>query len=131
MAKSIATSWVGPGLLALLFLLPVGAYAAYSVADRWYQNYVLGQEEEMLRREIEQLRRENLRLQAELNEARSDHRIEAIAREQLGLVKPGDRPIVLVGPPATPAAESPPRREPPPVPEKTAWRRLLDAIFGR
>ena len=90
-------SWILPGLL-LLFVLPLLGYAGYSVADRWYQGYQLSREEAALRADILRLREENLKLQAELKDARSDAAIEAIAREQLGLVKPGDRAIVLVGP---------------------------------
>lgn len=122
-------SRVGPALF-LLFLLPALAYAGYSVADRWYQSYVLAQEEAELRREIAQLRDANLRLQAELNDARGDAAIESVAREQLNLVKPGDRPFLLVGPAASPTPPAP-RREPAPPAEKPAWRRVLDPLFGR
>lgn len=99
-------SWVLPGLL-LLFLLPLLGYAGYSVADRWYQGYQLSREEAALRGDITRLREENLRLQAELKDVRSDAFIEGVAREQLGLVKPGDRAIVLVGPPQ-PAVQAKP-----------------------
>jgi cell division protein FtsL len=126
----LGPAWIGPGLFAL-FLLPAVGYAGYSVTNRWYQGYVLAQEEEGLRREIEQLRETNLRLQAEVTLARSDAQIEKIAREQLNLVKPGDRPILLVGPPAVQPAEAASQRQAAPTPERPAWRRLLDAIFKR
>ncbi len=118
MARSItqlrsSQSLILPGLL-LLFVLPLLGYAGYSVGDRWYQGYQLSREEAALRADILRLREENLRLQAELKDARSDWAIETIAREQLGLVKPGDRAIVLVGPPPVAAqakpAEVPTRR---------------------
>ena len=154
-----SSTWIVPGLL-LLFVLPVLGYAGYSVADRWYQGYQLSQEEAGLRADITRLREENLRLQAELKDARSDAAIEAVAREQLGLVKPGDRAIVLVGPPrpvapAKPAEGTTRRPEPSEAavlrqpPDSTAarradpaaeratplepggWRKLLDALFGR
>jgi cell division protein FtsB len=95
-----------PGLL-LLFVLPLLGYAGYSVADRWYQGYQLSREEAALRTDILRLREENLKLQAELKDAKSDWAIETIAREQLGLVKPGDRAIVLVGPPPAAAQAKP------------------------
>ncbi len=126
----LVPTWLGAGLFAL-FLLPAVGYAGYSVTDRWYQGYLLGLEEDDLRRDVEQLRRENVRLQAAVSDARSDASIEKVAREQLNLVKPGDRPIVLVGPPGGQAAEPSARPGPPPTPEKPAWRRLLDAIFKR
>jgi cell division protein DivIC len=92
-----APSWIGPGLL-FLFVVPLFAYGAYSIGDRWYQNYILTRQEESIRTEVMQLREENLRLQHELNFARSDTGIETVAREQLGLIKPGDTAIQLVGP---------------------------------
>ena len=122
--------WGRPGLL-VLFLLPTLAYAGYSVADRWYQSYLLAQEEEALRIEIAELRRDNVRLQAELVHARSDQYVESVAREQLGLVKPGDRPFVLVGPPSAVRPDATPVAAPAPRPEKDGWRKLLDALFGR
>ena len=99
-------SWILPGLL-LLFVLPLLGYAGYSVADRWYQGYQLSREEADLRTDIARLREDNLKLQAELKSARGDASIESIAREQLGLVKPGDRAIVLVGPPQAAAPPKP------------------------
>jgi cell division protein DivIC len=129
-AKSGSTSWFRPGWLAL-FLLPALAYAGYSVADRWYQGYVLALEEAELRREIGDLRKENLRLQSELVHIRGDQYIEKVAREQLNLVKPGDRALVLLGPTGAPTAEPATRRDPAPPAEKPAWRRLLEPIFGR
>jgi cell division protein DivIC len=120
---------IGSGLL-VLFLLPVLAYAAYSIGDRWYHSYTLAQEEEALRSEIARLRLDNLRLQSELTAVRSDQYVERVAREQLGLVKPGDRPFVVIAPPpaATPVVAS--RRDPPPEPGPSGWRKLLDALFG-
>jgi cell division protein FtsL len=129
MIKTKTSSRVGPALL-MLFLLPALVYAAYSVGDRWYQAYVLTQEEADLRREIAELRAENVGLQAELTRARSDQSVETVAREQLGLIKPGDRAIVLIGPRgATPEAVAPDPGAP--APEKPAWRKLLDALFRR
>jgi len=123
-------SRLAPSLLAL-FLLPMLAYATYSIADRWYQSYVLALEEAETRREIEALRDQNLRLQADLVHTRGDQYVEKIAREQLNLVKPGDRAIILVGPAGTSTPQSPPRREVPPPAEKPGWRKLLEPIFGR
>ena len=138
MASAGSQSWIVPGLL-LLFVLPLTGFAAYSVADRWYQGYQLVQEETALRSDIVRLREENLRLQKELKDVRGDAYVESVAREQLGLVKPGDRAIVLVGPPSAaptaPVQEPTVRRAEPSerqVPtEPGGWRKIFDAIFGR
>ncbi len=79
MARTASPSWVLPGLL-LLFVLPLMGYAGYSVADRWYQGYQLSKEEAALRADILRLREENLRLQAELKDSRTDAFIEGVAR---------------------------------------------------
>jgi cell division protein FtsB len=49
-----------------------------------------------LAREIEEIRAENLRLAAEIRALRSDPRaIERIAREQLGLARPGETVFLI------------------------------------
>ena len=139
MARVHAPSWIGPGL-AVLFVIPLLVYGAYSIGDRWYQNYLLTQQEEAIRAEVLRLREENLRLQRDLVIARSDAGIEKTAREHLGLIKPGDTSIQIVGP-GGPAASAPgapraapaqPAAEPKPAPaERPGWLRFLDGLFGR
>ena len=134
MAKMHAPSWIGPGLL-MVFVVPLLVYGAYSIGDRWYQNYLLSQEEAALRADVLRLRDENVRLQGDLNAARGDEQIEKTAREQLGLIRPGDHAIQIVGPQAAAAPRPVPRRDPAPVErtiatEKPIWLRLLDALFG-
>jgi cell division protein FtsB len=138
MARVHAPSWVGPGL-AVLFVVPLLVYGAYSIGDRWYQNYLLTEQEEAIRVEVNRLREENLRLQRELVIARSDPGIEKVAREQLGLVKPGDTSIQIVGPTGAAAAQQSPRTTQPqgPAPlaqpsfERPGWLRFLDGLFRR
>ena len=135
MVKVPVPSWIGPGLL-FLFVVPLLVYGAYSIGDRWYQNYVLTHQEEVIRADVMRLRQENIRLQRELAEARSDAGIEKVAREQLGLIRPGDTAIQIVLPPgAAPAQARPPAPEAAASrmtnPEKPAWLQFLDALFGR
>ena len=135
MARVLAPSWIGPGL-AVLFVLPLLVYGAYSIGDRWYQNYLLTQQEQAIRVEVTRLREENLRLQRALNLARSDAGVEKVAREQLGLIKPGDTAIQIVGAagPAAPAGSSrsaPPPAAAPPAAERPAWLQFLDGLFRR
>ena len=136
MARVQPQSWLGPGLV-FIFVVPLLVYGAYSIGDRWYQNFILTQQEEAIRADVVRLREENVRLQRELNAARSDAGIEKIAREQLGLVRPGDVALQIVGPsgapvgPAPAASTSAPPAAPPPVPERPGWLIILDRIFGR
>ena len=135
MARMHAPAWIGPGLL-FLFVVPLLVYGAYSIGDRWYQNFILTRQEEAIRAEVMALREENLRLQRELNVARSDAGVEKVAREQLGLIHPGDTAIQLVGPQGGQAAPAPARSAaappvPAPNPERPGWLRFLDGLFGR
>jgi hypothetical protein len=75
------------------------------------------------------LRTENIQLQREIERARTDTAIETIAREQLGLIKPGDHPVILVGQSGQPSAAAPtlvPAKPPPPP----TWRQWWDYLFG-
>jgi cell division protein FtsB len=55
---------------------------------------------------LERLERETERLQEESERLQGDAEVERLAREQYGLVRPGESPYVLV--PATPTTTLPP-----------------------
>ena len=68
-----------------------------------------------LRREVEALRRENSRLVTDIKELRQDpYRIEAIAREELGLSRPGE--IIFLFQDYDPGGAPGPAPAPSPVP---------------
>ena len=102
------------GRLGVLVLVPFVFYTVYTVADKSVQTYRMRQEASAIRSEVEAERQENLRLQRELDEARGDQQIEAQARRELNLIKPGDQPVVLLGPLPTPSPTpaTPPRAQP-------------------
>jgi cell division protein FtsB len=83
---------------AVLAVLAVSfaAYGGQSLARVW----TLKKDVESLEREVGALRAETARLTADLDRLRTDPEyIEQIARDKLGLVKPGDRVYKL--PPAS------------------------------
>ncbi len=80
----------GTGLAVLYLVLLTG--------QRALEAYRVNQEVDAVRREIEMLRTRNIALQADLAGGRLDQDAERIARDELGLVKPGDQPVVLVWP---------------------------------
>jgi cell division protein FtsB/cell division protein DivIC len=83
---------------ALLAVLAVSfaAYGGQSLTRAW----TLKEEVESLEREVGALRAESARLTADVDRLRTDpDYIEQIARDKLGLVKPGDRVLKL--PPAS------------------------------
>jgi cell division protein FtsL len=126
---------VGPPPLALriaaVLVVPLLLYALVATGRKAADNYRLNREADGLRTEIVGLRAENLQLQHEIELARTDAAIETIAREQLGLVRPGDHPVVVVAqatqPTGTPGSTPAPPPQPPPRP---VWRQWWDYFFG-
>ena len=102
---------VGPPPFALrvaaVLVVPLLLYALVATGQKAIDKYRLNQEAERLRAEVVSLRAENVQLQQSLEDARTDVAIETIAREQLGLIKPGDHPIVMIGQPAVQPAAAP------------------------
>jgi cell division protein FtsB len=124
---------LGPPPMALrvaaIVAAPLLLYALVATGQKALDNYRLNQEADALRSEVVALKRDNVELQRQIELARQDVAIEAIAREQLGLIKPGDRSLIVVDDRA-PAAQSPHAPEqasPPPMP---AWRQWFDLFFG-
>jgi cell division protein FtsL len=122
----------GPPPIALRFaavlVVPFLLYALFATGQKALDNYRLNQQADALRTEIRDLRNENITLQQQILEARTDAAVERIARQQLGLVKPGDNPLVLIAPdggPDSQAAAATPPSPPPPI-----WRQWWDYFFG-
>src|SRR5439155_20785268 len=73
-----------------------------------------------------QLDTQNKRLSSEIARLQDPAELEVLARERLGMVKPGEHAYLFVSPDATPA--------PPPVPtlpaHKPLWSRVWSAITG-
>ena len=66
-------------------------YAALCLVSTRRELYAAGLEEASLRARLEIVERENLALERRLQEGWSAEELEALARERLGLVLPGDR----------------------------------------
>lgn len=105
--------------LSAVLAVPLVFYALYATGLKALDSYRLHLQAEQIRQEIRDLRSENIRLQEAILVARTDAAIEQIAREQLGLVKPGDNALVVLPPPGQPARAAAPApttpREPPPL----------------
>jgi cell division protein FtsL len=124
---------VGPPPLALrlaaVLAVPLLLYALVATGQKAVENYQLNQQAEALRAQVVNLRSENVALQQQIEQARSDTAIETIAREQLGLISPGDHAVVVVSQPAQ--AAQPPAAPPQPTPApKPNWRQWLDYLSG-
>ena len=109
-------------------LIPLAGFALFTVVQKSVQSYRVQREAAATFAEVEAEQRENLRLQNELNEARSDAGVEESARRYLNLVKPGDHAVVLSGnlPPPTPTPR--PTPTPPPDDDLPPW---LEKVLTR
>jgi cell division protein FtsB len=126
---------IGPPPLALRFaavlVVPLLLYALVATGQKALDNYRLNRETEALRAEVLGLRAENIQLQQDIERARTDTAIETIAREQLGLIKPGDHPIVVSAESSQTAAYPAPSANPlTPTPVPPPWRQWWDYLFG-
>jgi cell division protein FtsL len=114
--------------LAAVLVVPLVLSALVATGQKAVDNYRLNREADALRSQVIALRSENIQLQQDIEQSRTDAAIETIAREQLGLVKPGDHPLVLVPPSGQPAAAATPAPSPPPPPP--TWRQWWEYLFG-
>ena len=86
--------------LALFLVVLVGLLFAFVYPTRTF----LDQRDETnkARAQLEVLQAENARLARESKRLSTDAEIERLAREKYGLVKPGERPFVILPAPTTP-----------------------------
>ncbi len=98
---------------ALLLVVLVGLLFAFVYPTRTF----LDQRDQTnkARAQLEMLQSENARLAHETKRLSTDSEIERIAREQYGLVKPGERPFVILPAPTTPTT-APPTTDQAPAP---------------
>ena len=97
----------GPAHMVLavaLLLLGLFLYAAVQTAA---QSYRLREHERQVFTEVQDLRRQRAELQGLLSYLKSDEYVEAFARQQFGLVKPGEILVQIDAPPAPPVQRRP------------------------
>lgn len=125
---------IGPPPLALrlaaVLAVPLLLYALVATGQKAAENYQLNQQAEALRVQIAGLRQQNIDLQQKIEDARTDGAIEKIAREQLGLIKPGDHAVVLVSQRDSSSAQQPAPAASPAAAPKPVWRQWWDYFFG-
>ncbi len=101
-SRRIIPRWVGPVLAVGVGLAVVAAFAG-----AYWDLYQVQREVASLSRERDELRQGNAVLREEIRLLRTPAYIERLAREQLGMVKPGEIAIMLVRPTPAPADPSP------------------------
>lgn len=101
--RRLVPRWVGPAVgLGVILVLGIAFGGAY------WDGYQLRREAAQLGRERDDLRRQNVQLREEIRLLNTPEYIERIAREQLGLVRPGEVAVILVQPTPPPASSAPP-----------------------
>jgi cell division protein FtsB len=119
-----------PLRLAAVLAVPLLLYALVATGQKAVENYQLNQQADGLRSDIADLRAQNLQLQRDIEAARTDAAIETLAREQLGLIRPGDHPLVLISQPSPSVAQAA-AQPPTPMPDpRPPWRQWWDYFFG-
>ncbi len=74
------------GIIAILLIV----YLIYTLTAQYISIRRARAEENRIQGQIEQMIEENNRLEEELKEMQGDEYIEKVAREELGLIKPGE-----------------------------------------
>lgn len=102
-------------------------FALWTVYPVLRIRYVEQRKVEALEAELEALKERNQMLRAEVEQLKTPEGVEALARESLGLVRPGEQAYVVTGGTLgeTSAAPLAARR-----PGEPLWTRVLDFIFG-
>jgi cell division protein FtsB len=116
------------GLLAVLAL----AVVVVTAAGIFPLGQIIDQDEsvDLAERQLEALRGENRRLEAQVVALETPEEVERLARERFGLVRPGEVSYVVV----SPEGDQPFVPEPEPTLERDTspwWRDLWDFLTGR
>ncbi|WP_238492480.1 FtsB family cell division protein [Desulfotruncus alcoholivorax] len=88
----------GSSKLPLLIVALLLMYISFSLVTRFDQLYSMQRDLDAMQKEIAEMRDKNQGLQKQLERLQSDAYVEQVAREKLGLVKPGEARIVPVQP---------------------------------
>jgi cell division protein FtsB len=101
-------------------------YLVLLTGQRALDAYRVNQEVEAVRREIDALRMRNAELLADLSSGRLDEEIERIARQELGMVRPGEQPVTLIWPEGSPRRQTEANAQPQVIePNWRSWLRLF------
>lgn len=122
-------------VLAVASVIGVSLFGAFG--STLLQVYRLEREAAQLAQHQRDLEEQNAQLRAEIQALHTPEYVEKLAREQLGLVKPGEIAFLIVQTPsdASPGRALPPESQERPAPSRPDWlSRLQDAVrhlFGR
>jgi len=108
------------GLVCLAFLLATFAQA--------WSNSQLVARVQTAQQQYQQVQNQNTQLNALANHYKAPSVVEREAREQLGYIRPGEHPVIIISS-TTPAPATIPRKAPPPAP-RNFWQSWWNVFFG-
>ena len=108
------------GLVCLAFLLATFAQA--------WSNSQLVARVQTAQQQYQQVQNQNTQLNALANHYKDPSVVEREAREQLGYIRPGEHPVIIISS-TTPAPATIPRKAPPPTPQNF-WQSWWNVFFG-
>ncbi|MPZ50092.1 MAG: hypothetical protein GEU75_12480 [Dehalococcoidia bacterium] len=105
-----------PGRLLLVATLIASGYFMFSAGTNFMHSYRLAGDEARQQAEVDRLMEQQEQLQQIRDYLRTDEYVEFMARRVFGLVKPGEKLVVVQAPAPEPLEESP---------DLTWWQRLF------
>ncbi len=119
----------GKSKLVLFFSVALAAYFVFSLGSQFNKLHAMQSNMDSLQSQVEELKSRNAALRQEIKQIKSDSYVEQVAREQLGLVKPGETLVVQAQsqqennkkPQTTPSKENKPQGETFNVPYKNIY----------
>jgi cell division protein FtsB len=105
-----------PGRLLLLATILVSGYMLFSAGNNFLHSYRLVNDENRLREEVDSLRMQKDQLEQIRDYLRTDEYVEFMARRVFGLVKPGEKLVIVDAPHPDPGQEPD---------DLTWWQRLF------
>lgn len=84
--------------LPLLIFIVLLLYVSVSLGTRFDQLHIMQRDLQAMEMEIQEISSKNAALHKQLENLQSDKYVEQVAREKLGLVKPGESRIIPVQP---------------------------------
>ena len=111
-------------MLAVIVALVLAAWWVYPTFKLQYEHQ---REVETLENELDDLKSRNEELRDEVDGLKTPEGVEQLARESLGLAKPGEQVYVVTG---SVTAETTVTAEVSESEARPLWQRALDALFG-
>lgn len=97
------------GRLVMIASAVLAAYMIFSLGSQFKKLHDMQNSMELLQNQVQELKTRNAALREEIKLIKSDSYVEQVAREQLGLVKPGETLVVQVQSPQPASSKTSPR----------------------